>query len=1057
MVLVENANKSLLQIFRELTGYEGTATTRLYLGELGFGTRLYDERIAEGLNTYLRQNGYPGEIDSVVIGGGLFPEFPPLYSVTNAERMRMLGTDSRKEGTPATPRIEQILEHVFGEETAARFSDYKEKWLEKKINTWDDCKDFSRHQLETLLDGLEVGRIDYCMGEEDKFNQRYEEELKVNRMAKEARKYLKGLKDTLKTEEEKTEQYQKQARSLEERSARSQQEYKVLTALNPRVRSHLKSQTPDVAQFLQGILRQESDALFQSLDTKSQREELLRRLRDVRDEASFDRLYADKKQAADRAGEEVKALRKEAAKREKHISSLEEDVGSLERQMEQGDAITIFTKRSHISPIEAEWIYKDVKDKYTEDILSTFPAALREKITTHISGSAKVQSLAFGDGKDEVLEEAEVVQYGDILVIHNTRFRSTATTLYGLSDAQREILWRKVLEKVTYETKHLIPKTVVAVHGSGGFAVTRMNVAPEFKLLDGSYRQDPELTTVMTLPVFQSTDNLARFYDKHMNKTWGLKRFAQHVHAAGAVLQTVLEDGSELYEFIDTASLMQIADKKRGLAKLEKDSAASAAAEEQLRLLCSKTLKLRATLGDAHFGAANFPGTPTNYERTARTLNYLKERYAGKLDDVILTEMPDGVLPHTGTDRKFFGKPLPQLRKELAEYLHAKNITAAVSPDEVAKILEHIIGEFSDALAQNAVPNLERQYEIIRPYIEELVEQIGMQRAILISGNHPRSQEGADESSRLADIVRAADRERKVGLLLSDAIGHKFGGQGGIADEEVLFAGEKRRTGKKLGFYHEPQGGKNALPRTLDQLLAKGVQFDEFYAGHIHQGYAAYANGVAITINPPEQGPNDFSEKLGVKPSLYGTILKLSNVAPVGHPANTIIWHAWHFINDNTLERPEFRSDQLEQVLQTLGADGRQGKLLNEWKTLDKAGQSSRLEEVLRAACGNVTRAAQSLGVSRNFFYERMAELGIDQKNFRLRSSPLERGEIEEALQKTSGNSTQAAALLHVNRVTLYRRMKRLGMSAADGQKDAAAAPEEPVEEKGSGKESSSE
>ncbi|HLC98135.1 MAG TPA: helix-turn-helix domain-containing protein [Candidatus Nanoarchaeia archaeon] len=1055
MVLVENVNKSLLQIFRELTGYEGTATTRLYLGELAFGTRLYDERIAEGLNTYLRQNGYEAEIDSLVIGGGLFPEFPPLYSVTNAERMRMLGTDSKKEGTPATARIEQILEHVLGEKEAARFSEYRQKWLEQKINTWDDCKQFSRHQLETLLDGLEIGHIDYCMGEEDKFNQRYEEELKVNRLAKEARKYLKGRKETLEEEEKKEEQYAKQARSLEEHNNRSQQEYKVLTALNPRVRSHLKSQSPNIAQFLQGILQEEADTLLQSLDTKGQREELLRRLRDARDEVSFTRLYDDKRQAADRSSEELKALRKEAAKLKKHITSLEEDVDSLERQIEQGDAITIFTKRSHISPIEAEWIYKDVKDKYTEDILGAFPAALREKITTHISGSAKVQSLAFGDGKDDVMEEAEVVQYGDILVIHNTRFRSTATTLYGLSDAQREILWRKVLEKVTYETEHLVPKTIVAVHGSGGFAVTRMNSAPEFKLLDGSYRQDPEVTTVMTLPVFQSTDNLVRFYDKHMNKTWGTKRFAQHVHGAGAVLQTVLEDGSELYEFIDTASLLRIADQKREVAKAEKGSAAYTAAEEQLRLLCSKTLKLRATLGDAHFGAANFPGTPTNYERTARTLNYLEERYAGKLDDIILTELPDGVLPHTGTDRKFFGKPLPQLRREAAEYLRAQNLKAAVPPEELAKIIDHIVGEFSAALAQNAVPNLERQYEIIRPYIEELVAKIAPQRAILISGNHPRSQEGADESSRLADIVRAADRERKVTLLLSDGIGHKFGGQGGIADEEVIFAGEKRRTGKSLGFYHEPQGGKNAMPRTLDQLLAKGVGFDEYFAGHIHQGYAAYANGTAITINPPLQGPNDYSEHLLVKPSLYGPIVKLSNVAPEGHPANDIIWHAWHFINDNTLERPDFRYDRLEQVLQTLGADGRQGKLLEQWKTLDKAGQSARLEEMLKGAGGNVTRAAQQQGIGKNFLYERMAELGIDPKSFRSQTSPLERGEIEEALQKTKGNVTQAAALLNVKRTKLYRSLKRLGMAVGEGQKEAAAAPEEAIKEEASGKEGS--
>lgn len=407
-----------------------------------------------------------------------------------------------------------------------------------------------------------------------------------------------------------------------------------------------------------------------------------------------------------------------------------------------------------------------------------------------------------------------------------------------------------------------------------------------------------------------STGELLKFYDKRMNKNWGTKRFSKKMHASAPVIQTVLEDGSEINFAIDTSSLIAIAEQKRKMSEHKKSSAEYKTEEEKLKQMCSILPKSRAILTDIHIGAANFAGTPSNYERLSRTINYLAANYNG-VDELILSEFPDGVLSHTSSDRKFMGKTLPELREEIAVLLDRNTSEGKNLKDDYLVALEQVIKLFTDAMSQNALPNLDKQYEAIHPYIKRIVEEIKPSQATLMSGNHARSNEGADEASRLADIIKVYDKEKIIKLVLSDAIGHKFGGQGGIREKE---------TGKTVGYHHEPEGGKNALVSTINHLLSSNYGFDEFFAGHIHTPYAGYANGVAVTIGPACEGPTDYSIKLPVPSSPYGAIIKYSNAAQVGHPANKVIWHAWHFVNDDTLERPEYRNDGLETMIGKISA-----------------------------------------------------------------------------------------------------------------------------------------
>ncbi len=906
-------NKTLLDKIREITGYRGAAKTRLFLSELGYCTRFSDPRITEGLNAFLTINGYQKQIDHLVISGGLLPEFPPFYSVGNAERMRLLGVDPDKKSEPTSPRVDQqLFEYVLGSKDAAKFSEYREKWLMGKMNTWEDCKTFSSRQLETLLEGLDIPKIDYCLGDEDRFNMKYEEELKVNRMAKLAREYIKSLKEQREEIKTKWNEYSRQKNYEQGKLDKLEKELDVLKDINRGLASHLRSKTPNVPNFLRNSIAQKEDSFFHDLTT-SQRRELLRRLREVKDEASFTALYQDKDKAVKMSRNKHEEAVAELAKVEEKLKPLDVNISAIERQLEQGDAITIFTKRASISPIEAEWLYKSVKDQYIEDLFSCFPEKIRKCLTTHISGSAKLSNVVYGPEKEDVLEEADLeLVGGKVLVMHNTSFLSNTTSINGLSEAQREILFRKVLEKIVVETKGLVPETVVIAHGAGGLEITRISASPEFRAIDGTYREDPVMTTIITLPTMHSTDNLLRFYDKRMNKNWGTKRFAKKIHGTGATIETVLEDGSVIPFTIDTSSLIKIAEQKKLMEKQTPGSKDYLAEQKKLQQMCLIMPKSRAMIVDAHIGAANFAGTPTNYERLNRTINYLAANYNGKLDELILSELPDGVLTHTGSDRKFMGTPLPQLREEITariEKIRAEKEGKELGREDYAAALEYAISRFTDSMAQNAIANLDQQYEAARPYIKSLAEKVSPAQMTLISGNHPRSQEGADEGKRLAGIVREYDPERKIKIMVSDAIGHKFGGQGGVKEAD---------TGKTIGYYHEPESGKNSLPRTFNHLLSSGYGFDEFFAAHVHNPLVGYANGVAVTIGPSCQGPTDYSNKLPVKASLYGTVVKFSNAAPVEHPANGIIWHAWHFVNDDTLERAEYRKDGLDRLLESL-------------------------------------------------------------------------------------------------------------------------------------------
>lgn len=993
---VVRSNKSLPDIVRDETGYDGDSNTELFLGELGIGTKVYDHLATIGLNKWMHVNGYADEVDHAVIGGGLLPEYPNLYSKkTNAERFRWIGQDEDKADVPEATRLAELYDMVMtGEKGSEYLEDHVEDWIRGKLASWPEVLDYAHKQMDYLFDDIDVDRVDYCMGEEDTNFNRIEREVKF---LKQFKREAESFKEEL---EEKYEQKQEEYDG--DMLAEAQTMHDVLADIHNRVSSHQSTSSrygnADVERFIyNNILEEQEDGSLDLNDTfkrdlpYDRRQEIIEDVLRASEHGETGRNNTGAFDAYTEAYEEKRDYLNRFKENQRDISKTIDNIGSkLDKlDMELDDELARINSRHKMEAVDPEVLYAATKDEYTEEIKSCFPEEIRDNLETHISRSATVEDVSYGDGENAVLEEAEVDIYGDMMVMHSTKFRSDTTTLFGLKEAERELLYRRMVEKVMTDPDGVIPKHIVVPHGAGGFQATRINTTPEFKLMDEEeYRDDPNLSSITLLPTFQSVDKLIEFKDKGV-RNWATKRIDKFLHASGALFHSTLDDGSELYEYVDHASLANLGEKVVEQQEYEEGSREWRELEHEIEDMAARTYEVRATLGDVHIGAANFNGTPSNYERFQRTINYLTEVYGDTIDEVVLTELVDGVLEHTDIAKKFFADTLPDVIDRSAERvketreenidiieqmldgntvgdmsinelydvagvetsgtggLYNRSLRELVAEDQLyeleeddyvtalaaaAEVGDQNLDEWLDAALsindnwvethealyddvkqayeRSSLPNIDKQFESIDPFLERLLLGTMPRRVTLTSGNHIRSEVGRDEATQLEYMIERYDLTDELEIRKSDSIGSKSGGFSAIKDETVNINGVDANTGKSVAFHHQSPGGTHGNITTLRKILESGYAFDEFFAGHVHHPRIGFTTGVAQTISPACQGPNDYSEYLRAKAALYGTTVKFSNVAPDGDPANDMITHAWHMINDDTLERDEFVDDE---------------------------------------------------------------------------------------------------------------------------------------------------
>lgn len=915
---IEAQNQTMLDAFKDATNYEGDGHSRLILGELANATEFDDPDALVGLNTYLHVNGYADELDSAVVAGGLFPEKPEWYGTRNADRMRAIGQDPDIEYDGEMNTLSRISYDVGESEDAEWLREHHDEWIAKQMNTWNDIKSYTERRLDDLFAGLDLEQIDYCMGEEEfDFNRKEKEKKKLKKFIRKFKEYQEDL------EAEKS-KLKDRIPQLRERFEEDIQSYETLMRIHNRVSSHLQATNPDVEQFYDDILEEEEDELLSGLSERRKDE-----FRSLFDDINADEYDSAKEQKDAYLAvvdehkdewEEVKALEDMIARKDE----IDDKLSKLDVEGEDPN-VTRFTKQYAIEPEDAGALYMLVKRDLTNNVFEVIPDQYEDALDTHISRYATVEDIDFEatyeneDGKtvevSDTLEEAEYEVFGDTMVIHNTKFRSNTPTIHAMEEAVQEVVYRNMLEDVRKDGQDM-PSTVIVPHGAGGFATQRVNLTPEGRR-QNQYRDDPEMVTVMTLPTFQSTDNLLDFKDRGLRNI-NTKRIDKHLHDSGAIIQTVLDDGSEFNEFVHHTSLSILGEMTRKLWMADPESETYEETKEQIEEMCARPMHVRAPLADVHFGAANFENTPSNYERAQRTLNYLTDVYGEAVDELVFSEMVEGVMDHTEMTKQVMGDLPNVLRDSLAEQASELDYDEYDSPMDY---MEDVIDYGFDEMAAEMTKNMEqlpygnesKQYDAAKQLIDDAVAELKPELVALVTGNHPRNDSGGDEAQ---DTARWVDMDDENLRVADAAGGTKHGGFGSWVDET---------TGRVITYQHKPpKGGKHLaknIPRGIKEANLEG---DEFVFNHFHTPIAGVFMGKSWMVNPAEKGGDAYATVSGYGSPVYGALIQYSNNAEPESEASDLTWYAFHHVNDDTLEQEEHTGDALDDAHEQIKAGFKQ-------------------------------------------------------------------------------------------------------------------------------------
>lgn len=886
-------NKTLVDHLAENTAYDENNKERMILGELGTNKKWDDPDAYIGANTFLQQNGY--DPDHAVIAGGLTAEMAETYGVLNAERMRALGYDPEKEDEEDNGRLDVWKELIGDEEDAEYIQEHKEEWIDGKISSWGDMKQYSKRMMEFLFDGLDPDAIDYCMGEEDTdYNQKELEKReltrlkrKVNEYKEETEKEYETVKDELAHVLDQFEEDTERLDNLKNLYTRCMSSY-----------HNSRGSDFDLGQYIQD-LDAADDPVLEPFDDR-----FVERLMDVSDNRErFENLYESKR----RDLEETKEMKDDLLIQKE---DLEDQLAQLDREEEQG-SFTKFTKQYNIEPEDAEELYLLTKNELTDNIKDMFPDDLQDRLSTHISRYADLE----GYDVDVDADDINVEMFDDTMVIHNTKDRSNTTTLFGIDEAEMEVIYRNAIQD-TLKDEDRVPDTVIVPHGAGGFVTKRTNVTPEDRRRDGGYRDDPNMVSLMTLPVYQSNDDLLTFKEKGFN-TWDIKRIDKHLHSSGMVIQNQLDDDSEIHEFIHHTSLAKLGEMQRELWKLEEGTEEYEQLEEQIAQMCDIHPHSVVPFTDVHYGAANQEGTPSNYQRAQRFTNFLDQVYDGYGDELLISETAEGYLDHTNMEKHVFGDLPNVMRDQIVDEAEDVFENDYDSGEELAVDLFKYTMDMANAMTTNMertpYANRNKQLDAVENSLEQVIDAIEPVVYSLVSGNHNRDSAGGDEAHDLKRVIKMHDRDAEEGdnMFIFDSGGDMHGGYGTIV----------RDSGNRVTYRHKMKGGKHEHRNKAQQILEANWGSDEVLVNHGHTPFGWFTSGTAGTETAAQKGPDAYSSTRGFGNPVYGGVIKYSNEAPEDHPANDMIYHAWHHVYDDTLENGEFDGDALDEVHEQLADD----------------------------------------------------------------------------------------------------------------------------------------
>ena len=964
-------NRTLLDYFNEETGYSGDGSTRVKLAEIAAGSQEEAFYAFSGLNTFLKKNGFTesGELEDLIIGGGMQLDDPHRWGKRWEGYMREFKTDPYENELPEPDRLDAVLsaadadnfedeENIGGEYEVKKLLqkaiEENEDQLRGQLESGSAHREYVRDRMAEMLDGIDAD-LHYSMGEEERgFNRKQKAENLVDRLATRLGKYKEKKED-------KRDKLESQKKS----------ELEALEELEPALGTAKK-----IYQRVQGFYNGSKGNVTQE-ELRNRRETIFNEERHLLEDIDnayqqeLEEVFSFKNKEFNEVEEEynelVESYEKDLEAKEElidnhlgNIDDIESDLSSIRR--EGSSKIFDLTNRATLSNFDAKALNLAAMEYTKEDLMGKIPDSHLERTKLYEREQAKIESA-----KDS--------EFDDLILGHNFMMGDTPSK-YQLKRAEG------AAEK---DFRHLdkgsegMPDDYTVIDSAGSFRYERLDITGMHTEENQSESESHEVS-IMTMPMFQSQDAIIEGVKKG-KKNQNIKRAKKEENGdtvtTGALIQTRLEDGSEIPLFLGEDSLTDLGIMTKKLMSSDAltdedydeledslnhdfdeywDENEFEGLEEYIESFCAVDPGAMIINADWHIGAEeNENGQPSKREKVHKIVDYETDIWTeakenGNPVGLVLSELVDGdeawygaenVNPGISTQEMrqkgtelFEDTRLGELSVELSEldeyrsenspaegfYMEAKLDLQNEWMEEFVQYHDEYVDAMTHNMDKTPTGGVENQFNALDSYLPPLMDMASL--ISLVSGNHISDRMGTDEAERLEDKIQSlAFEEGFVGDLNIEKFssnGDSGGGFGGITDNGI-FPEHEEGTGKLFGFEHETRSSKHHILKVIREYLKSRRYYDEVVYNHIHKrGAAVLGDGTGVTVTSSIENEDNMSQRSGYATANWGQETKLFNASEQSDPSNEFNWHAWHMVGPDTLNSDEWGGDELDQKMETV-------------------------------------------------------------------------------------------------------------------------------------------
>lgn len=781
----------------------GSKLSYLAIGELGLGTKAYDPLAMDGLALFLELNGYSGNLDAVILDGGLLPFKPEYYGKGTAQDMRFLGIDPNKE---VNEGAKKLLESNIDEKD----KDYVRNHVAHKITTTTEAAEFSRREMEKILPLFKGAQIHYIPGDEDQKHIEALEEIILN-------DYLKN-KDRKEEFEAKVNEITEAIEQENRKLNLVEKEYNLMNSLRVSLKA---KENKDISKIVNEHIEKKAKELSSLGEEGAQI--IQGHLKSVREKKD---IVAKLKEL----DYEMKEYKTDIKKKSSELKDLKLTLNAIEREKEAAGFFRA-TKRRQINADEEELLFREAKKKHQKILYSVVKEEENCHIHANFETSLEINGLL-------------------LLLYHNINFRSNNT-------GKNALYKQKLLNHQRNKEGKPVADIMISTHGGGGFRFqTELKHAE--KTGHGEVRETPELSMYIHLPVFHSKEELAEYKRKNI-KNWSTKRYDDGSFGSGAVLHTRTEDGRDILEFVSVDQLISLGgvkkereqllaslNNKKTSAKEKKDLQQKLTTlENQVKLSLEKT----EFFSDSHIGCPNMPGRPSNYQYIDSAQSYQRRNELPKYL-VLNGDILHGVIKAFGSNEEYFAS-VPKKSQDLEEKIRNN---PDLKPSEKLDKLIKLAREQREAVPITVIDKQVEEFKLrVLPYVEEVLESGG--KVVVVSGNHfnDSGTRYIDEATAIANIFSSKYSGQ---IVVFDGMGMKNGsGETNFGEKRVFCSHKLNKSADELvgAMHHVLKANKKADIVAFGHWHNPGGGYADnsfFISCASMQGWHPYLDLVAVPAGP---------------------------------------------------------------------------------------------------------------------------------------------------------------------------------------------------------------